>query len=477
MRYNVNMYAKKLKSWAKHFDFLIGDLIAVTLSYALAIYIRQQIEYEFWWHQILEVGWISLAIIYLVCALATSAYKNIIRRDRYMELKAVIKQVIVTFAVFVIYLYAFQLSFEFSRLVFGLTGIISLFFIYAERIVWKRFIRNQILSTHDLSKMILIAKEETAAEIIREFNKRPYDLFELCGVCIIDKDMKGEYIEREKVVCNADELKDYLVEAVVDEAYLSVGSGKKQNEIVDYLLELGVVVHVCLMMNTERLPNRMNERIGGHMVVTTSNQMTEVWLIWIKRFIDIIGAIIGLLLTGILYLYVAPKIKKADPGPVLFKQKRIGKNGREFDLYKFRSMYMDAEDRKKELMKENEMDGLMFKMEDDPRVLPGIGEKIRRTSIDEFPQFINVLLGDMSLVGTRPPTVDEFKQYSPHHKMRLSFKPGITGLWQVSGRNNITDFEEVVALDNEYIKTWSIWSDIKILMKTVLVVFKKEGAK
>jgi lipopolysaccharide/colanic/teichoic acid biosynthesis glycosyltransferase len=138
---------------------------------------------------------------------------------------------------------------------------------------------------------------------------------------------------------------------------------------------------------------------------------------------------------------------------------------------------MDAEDRKKELMKENEMDGLMFKMEDDPRVLPGIGEKIRRTSIDEFPQFINVLLGDMSLVGTRPPTVDEFKQYSPHHKMRLSFKPGITGLWQVSGRNNITDFEEVVALDNEYIKTWSIWSDIKILMKTVLVVFKKEGAK
>ncbi|MCR5144035.1 MAG: sugar transferase [Lachnospiraceae bacterium] len=477
MLYNMPMYARKLKSWAKHFDFLIGDVVALTLSYALAILIRQKIEYEFWWHDILEVGWISLVIIYIVTALATSAYKNIIRRDRWGELRAVISQIIVTFAIFVIYLYAFQLSFVFSRLIFGFTGIISLFAIYAERIVWKRIIRNKILKNHDLSKMILIAKEETAAEIIREFNKRPYDLFELCGVCIVDKDMKGEIIEKEEVVCNVSELKDYLVENVIDEAYISVGSGKRQNEIVDFLLEIGVVVHVCLMMNSERLPNRMTERIGGHMVVTTSNHVAETWMIWTKRFMDIIGAVVGVIATGVLYLYVAPKIKKVDPGPVLFKQKRVGKNGREFNLYKFRSMYLDAEERKAELMKNNEMDGLMFKMEDDPRILPGIGEKIRRTSIDEFPQFINVLLGDMSLVGTRPPTVDEFKNYAPHHKMRLSFKPGITGLWQVSGRNNITDFEEVVELDNEYIKTWSIWSDIKILVKTVFVVLKKEGAK
>jgi lipopolysaccharide/colanic/teichoic acid biosynthesis glycosyltransferase len=109
--------------------------------------------------------------------------------------------------------------------------------------------------------------------------------------------------------------------------------------------------------------------------------------------------------------------------------------------------------------------------------LPGVGEFIRKTSLDEFPQFYNVLLGDMSLVGTRPPTVDEFRHYAPHHKMRLSFNPGITGLWQVSGRNNITDFEEVVRLDNEYIKTWSIWLDIRILCKTILVVLTRDGAK
>jgi lipopolysaccharide/colanic/teichoic acid biosynthesis glycosyltransferase len=139
-------------------------------------------------------------------------------------------------------------------------------------------------------------------------------------------------------------------------------------------------------------------------------------------------------------------------------------------------MYVDAEERKKALMAENEMDGLMFKMENDPRVTK-IGAFIRKTSLDEFPQFFNVLKGDMSLVGTRPPTVDEFLQYRSYHKMRLSIKPGITGLWQVSGRSNITDFEEIVKLDVQYINEWKFSLDLKILLQTIAVVFKHEGAK
>lgn len=162
--------------------------------------------------------------------------------------------------------------------------------------------------------------------------------------------------------------------------------------------------------------------------------------------------------------------------PAIFVQKRVGKNGRIFNFYKFRSMYIDAEKRKKELMAKNQMQGGMFKMDNDPRITP-IGQFIRKTSLDELPQFYNVLVGDMSLVGTRPPTVDEFEKYTPSQKRRLNFKPGITGLWQVSGRSNITDFDEVVKLDVEYIDNWSIWSDIKILLKTIFVVFKKEGSK
>lgn len=157
-------------------------------------------------------------------------------------------------------------------------------------------------------------------------------------------------------------------------------------------------------------------------------------------------------------------------------------------MYKFRSMYMDAEERKKELMAQNKIsDGLMFKMDFDPRIIgnkilpdgtrkTGIGEFIRKTSLDEFPQFINILLGDMSLVGTRPPTVDEWELYEPHHRARMSFRPGLTGMWQVSGRSNITDFEEVVKLDTQYISEWSLRLDVKILWKTVWSVLKSDGA-
>ena len=164
-----------------------------------------------------------------------------------------------------------------------------------------------------------------------------------------------------------------------------------------------------------------------------------------------------------------------SPGPVIFKQTRIGKNGRRFTIYKFRSMYMDAEERKKELMAKNEMNGLMFKIKDDPRITR-VGKFIRKTSLDEFPQFFNVLAGDMSLVGTRPPTEDEFVKYSERHKRRLSLKPGITGMWQVSGRNSVSDFEEIVNLDLEYIDHWTFWLDIKLLFQTVYVVLFQKGA-
>ena len=208
----------------------------------------------------------------------------------------------------------------------------------------------------------------------------------------------------------------------------------------------------------------------------------------LKRLMDIAGGLVGCLITGILFIFVAPAIYIASPGPIFFAQERVGKNGKRFKMYKFRSMYMDAEERKAELMKDNKLgDEKMFKLDFDPRVIgnkilpdgthkTGIGDFIRRTSIDEFPQFWNVLKGDMSLVGTRPPTVDEYEKYSYHHKARLATKPGITGMWQVSGRSEITDFEEVVRLDKEYITNWNIGLDIKILLKTVMVVLRKDGS-
>ena len=235
-------------------------------------------------------------------------------------------------------------------------------------------------------------------------------------------------------------------------------------------------VNVSLEDYNLGIPNQRIVKMGDLTVLSGNAQKMALGDTIAKRALDIIGGIVGVMITCIFVIIVGPAIMIESPGPIFFSQTRIGKNGRRFKIYKFRSMYMDAEERKKELMENNKMSGLMFKMDDDPRITK-VGKIIRKTSIDEFPQFLNVLKGDMSLVGTRPPTEDEFKQYKARYKKRLSMKPGITGLWQVSGRSSITDFEDVVKLDVQYIENWSFGLDLKILMQTVLVVLKHDGAQ
>ncbi|MEL3970773.1 sugar transferase [Rossellomorea oryzaecorticis] len=194
-----------------------------------------------------------------------------------------------------------------------------------------------------------------------------------------------------------------------------------------------------------------------------------------KRIIDVVGASIGICLLSGLFIIIAIIIKIEDPkGPIFFSQKRVGKNGREFNMFKFRSMVADAEERLLELLKHNETTGAMFKMKNDPRVTK-IGKFIRKTSIDELPQLINVLKGEMSLVGPRPPLIREVEEYTNYDKQRLMVTPGCTGLWQVSGRSNI-GFAEMVELDLRYIRKRNTWFDLKIIFKTVLLLFGSKNA-
>lgn len=192
-----------------------------------------------------------------------------------------------------------------------------------------------------------------------------------------------------------------------------------------------------------------------------------------KRAIDIIGAFIGLTITAIFYPLIAFAIYLENPGPIFFTQTRVGFKGTTFKIWKFRSMITDAE--KLKCLVTNEAEGFIFKNENDPRITR-VGKFLRKTSLDELPQFFNVLKGEMSLVGTRPPTPDEVSQYLPHHFQRLNVKPGLTGEWQVNGRSRVRDFEEIVKMDVAYQQKWSLAYDLKLIIKTIKIVFTKHGA-
>ena len=292
------------------------------------------------------------------------------------------------------------------------------------------------------------------------------------------------------VVACKDDIIDAVCRRWVDEVLIVQSQGAPHpGKLVADLAGMGVVVHTGLFRSGEESGmKQFVGHLGDYTVLTASIGYATPLQQFAKRAMDIAGGLAGCMATGILFLVLAPAMLAVSPGPVFFMQERIGRNGKRFKIYKFRSMYMDAEERKKELMEKNRVGGgLMFKMEADPRiigcrVLPdgtvkkGFGNFIRDHSLDEFPQFFNVLKGDMSLVGTRPPTPDEWERYEPHHRARMAVRPGITGLWQVSGRSSITDFEEVVRLDTKYITEWSMGLDLRILLKTVKVVLGKDGA-
>lgn len=304
------------------------------------------------------------------------------------------------------------------------------------------------------------------------------------GTKVAAKSSAVEYVSTVPVVANMSNVVDWVRREPLDEVYINVPY-EYENEIAGLAEEIesmGVIVHINLpalekLVENSEFDNVECTMVAGYPTATlTAARQLPLSAVILKRLVDIIGGLLGSLISLPIILIVAVPLLIESPGPLIFKQPRVGKNGRVFNIYKLRSMYVDAEERKKELLAANEMNGFMFKMDNDPRITK-VGRFIRRTSIDELPQFWNVLKGDMSLVGTRPPTLDEFSKYESHHKRRLSMRPGITGMWQVSGRSEIKNFEDVVKLDCEYIDNWSAWLDIKIIFKTIGVVLRGIGAK
>lgn len=461
----------------------IVDMLSVLVSYVLAgcvwILVYKRMGDLSTLNELLSQEMVTLLVSYVVIIFVFNTNGYFMKRSKFGEFQYALRMNIWFAGFFGVWLFLKGGVSQIPRGLYLLTPVLNILIMYLFHMVLKYCLIKFSGKGKKATKVILVTTSDRVEGVLEDTKAQYHWQAKIGGIVLVDKDIAGEDIQGIPVVCNHNDLLTYCRREIVDEVLISIPyeDSSEVKELVTALGDMGAVVHLNLG-NLEGF-NEFNKALGmfGDIpVVTFANVFHDSNRLMIKRLIDIVGALVGILITILVTIIVAPILLIESRGPLVFKQKRVGKNGRYFFIYKFRSMYKDAEARKKELMDKNEMNGLMFKMTDDPRITK-VGKFIRKTSIDELPQFFNVLKGDMSLVGTRPPTVDEFKQYEGHHKRRLSMKPGITGLWQVSGRSNIEDFEEVVKLDLQYIDNWCLALDFKILIKTVGVIFFGRGAK
>ncbi len=475
------MYSGKKNRWMKHLDFMLIDIVSICVALFLAYGFRHGFHSVYARDEYRNIGLVMIALD-LGLVFFRDSYKDVIRRGYLRELEAAVAHFSLVIVGTLLYLYVVKQSELFSRLTLGWTWLIGCFLMYLLRIALKTWLRRRILQREKLVSVLLVLSHDTAEETIRRLQETKYRDFDITGAILLGapgqeaRPAGPRAIRKVPVVADAEHFAEYIKSHVVDELFVNVSGLYPQAEtIMQECVQMGITVHQNLQGIMNGAGSKVVDDFAGYMVLTSSLKVASYSDLFLKRCMDIAGAVVGLVVTAFLYPFVAVAIKRKSPGPVLFAQERVGRNGRRIRIHKFRSMRSDAEAQKSALLEHNQMQGQMFKIKDDPRIIPGIGEFIRRTSIDEFPQFWNVLKGEMSLVGTRPPTVEEYEHYDMHHLVRMSIKPGLTGLWQVSGRNEITDFEEVVRLDTKYIEEWSLNLDIKILMKTIRVMAQGSG--
>lgn len=461
------------------YSVLLIDILSVILSYALSLYIRFNIiHYELYPKQFHLMVGTYIVVLCLLYNMFLDANRNFFTRGYYQEFYYTVRYTLILVAGLVVILYLTQQSYEFSRSVYGIFGVLNIIITYIAHMFFKKIMWGYYRKSTVADKLLVIAREENAQEVIETLIKCREWYYDVTAVVIYDACKTGQTVCGIPVVASREDLYETVVRMTVDEVFICLPEtpAAEIRDMVWKFEEMGLTCHYNVDIFSRSNPNTYVQQIGGYSVISFALKTMDSRRLLIKRLMDIIGSLIGLMITAIITPFVALAIKLDSSGPVFFSQTRIGKNGRRFKIWKFRSMYTDAEARKKELASQNEIKGLMFKMEDDPRITR-VGKFLRKTSIDETPQFLNILVGQMSLVGTRPPTEDEFEQYNSYYRRRMSITPGLTGMWQVSGRSNIQDFEEIVKLDLEYIDNWSLGLDIKILFKTVFTVLEGKGSK
>jgi len=462
----------------RRLTYLLIDCISILLAYEVAIFLYEgYLNRPFAISSLEMVGHLVLLnVCFIGVFLATNLYDESMMEDEFYSLRVQVKTLVA---------FAIATGICGSAMFFMDVPIERVFMILFTMSYYGFYMLSKIVLLKALDAgfgkdkvdrhILIVGCTPNGQRYIDEINKVQYLSFKIAGYVDIDE---TEGYAGMPHLGHIQDLGAIAQEYRIDEIAVTrpLSCDPRLEGVLDECQCMGVTISMLLDCHNGEDSKVHVAMVGNvpilkfHTVSLNENQ------IFVKRILDVCGAMVGMVLFGIAFIIFAPMIMLETPGPAIFKQLRVGKNGRTFEIWKFRSMGVDAEAQKEALLARNEMSDHMFKVTNDPRVTK-IGAFLRKTSIDELPQFYNVLRGDMSLVGTRPPTVSEVENYELRHRKRISITPGITGMWQISGRSDITDFEEVVRLDSEYITNWTVWMDLKILCKTVLVVLKKRGSK
>ena len=462
------MYRKKSNGWFKHFDFIIIDLLCVQFSYVLAYFFRHGLtnlyEVELYRNMALMIEIADLIVIFML-----EQYKGVLRRGYYNEFVSVLKQMIFIELISSMYLFTIK-SGGFSRVVLYLMGAFYLEFSYITRVLWKNHLKKKMEEGGKRS-LLIVTTRASAEDVIKNVRAENYDMFNISGLVISDSDMTGRTIGGVKVVANMKNVSKYILKNWVDEVFINMESRTEYpQELVDDLVEMGVVVHFNLY-NIENVAGNRHavERLGNYTVLTSSMNYATNKQAFAKRTMDIAGGIVGCILTGIIFIFIAPVIYISSPGPIFFSQTRVGQNGRRFKIYKFRSMRLDAE----------KFGPALYKGGADPR-MTHVGKFLREHHLDELPQLWNVFIGDMSFIGPRPERkfyIDQIMERDPRYRFLYQIRPGVTSYATLY--NGYTDTLEKMLrrlrYDLFYLEHRSWWFDFKILVKTFLnIAFGKK---
>jgi exopolysaccharide biosynthesis polyprenyl glycosylphosphotransferase len=479
---------------------IISDLCLVVISFLIGYYLRDRVfdilpgtltGDLFREERVLRpigfyLGLLPIVLIIWGALLSYfGMYKSSGLRKVSETLIIVMKTTLAGFVLFGSYVFIFRMQQDVSRLFLGLMFISAAIFIVTEKIIllylFKRINQRGIgfkSSLIGFRSILIVGINQRSRQFMKLINKNPDWGIRIIGVLDIAPVGQEETAYGCKVLGSINDIQEVINRNIVDEVIFIVprSSLDKIEDTIMYCENAGLKINLAVDLFDLKFSRPKQTDLRGFPLITYESTPDRLGHLFIKRVLDFVISGMGLVLLAPLYMCIVVIIKVSSKGPVFFNQERCSMYGRRFILYKFRTMVADAETKQKDLLDYNEMNGPVFKMTNDPRVT-GVGKWLRKFSLDELPQLWNVLKGDMSLVGPRPPLPSEVYQYDNWHRRKLSMRPGITCLWQVSGRSEIADFDEWMRLDLEYIDRWSFGLDFKILIKTIPMVLFGIGAK